>query len=369
MKKSFKNFIRQKEMRIATVTSLLDCIACGTDTKRKIMEATGFSWGSVATYTAELLNKGVICEYIPENRTSGGRRTSHYKITGLKYQALGIEVSPGKISFALVSADGTLLESYSSGIAGIDNSNCVDVISQSLSDYIDRSAYSRDTILETVVSLTGAVDSEALIWHFSPGHPGINGCDLAPLRRSMPGNFSIEHDIFSKARSILFRHRMENSKCVFLHVGEGIGLAAGDNGVFYRGSRGFSGEIGHIPYGSGAGNICRCGKTDCLECSLSLPALRQNGKEALERPLEFLCVTAVNLFDPECLAVGGEAVEEMLSGAKEYWERKISSSSWLNAPQRMLFYKMSDCMGSFGAALGCRSFLIRQAASQLFSEE
>ena len=47
-------------MRGETVRALVECIAHGIDTKRKIMAETGFSWGSVATITTELLENGVI---------------------------------------------------------------------------------------------------------------------------------------------------------------------------------------------------------------------------------------------------------------------------------------------------------------------
>ena len=77
MKNTTKNFIRQRQMRTETVRSLVECISRGIDTKRKLMAETGFSWGSVATITTELLDCGVIVECEVES----DRRTSHYRIT------------------------------------------------------------------------------------------------------------------------------------------------------------------------------------------------------------------------------------------------------------------------------------------------
>jgi predicted NBD/HSP70 family sugar kinase len=52
----------------------------------------------------------------------------------------------------------------------------------------------------------------------------------------------------------------------FVHVSGEIGIGAGMvvHGRVFRGVRGFSGEIGHLPVGEG-GPVCRCGSTECLE--------------------------------------------------------------------------------------------------------
>jgi predicted NBD/HSP70 family sugar kinase len=52
----------------------------------------------------------------------------------------------------------------------------------------------------------------------------------------------------------------------FVYVSGEIGIGAGIvlGGALYRGSRGWSGEIGHIPINSD-GPACRCGARGCLE--------------------------------------------------------------------------------------------------------
>lgn len=358
MKKQIKNFIRQKQMRSETVSTLLKCIASGIDTKRKIMSATGFSWGSVATYVTELLDAGVICECDNSGTLPNDRRSSHYCLARDEYYALGVDIASTGISFSLMAADGTLLENHSVVIAKIDNDNLCEYISRAYGEFLTVSKFDNDKILVTVCALTGAVDSANLIWLFSPHHPEVKNCDLSCLRDVFPGKLKIEHDIFSKARSIFFHYHIEDANSVFIHVGDGIGLAAYSESKFFTGKRGFSGEIGHVPFPDNAALRCRCGKMGCLECSLSLKALEEHGVEALDKPFEFLCVTAVNLFDPEYLVIGGEAVENMLFSLPEKWNERIKNSSWMNAPEKALFYRMCDCLTSYGAALGCRDELI-----------
>lgn len=358
MKKQSKNFVRQKQMRSETVSALLKCIASGVDTKRKIMAATGFSWGSVATYAADLLDAGVIFECDNPDVQPSDRRSSHYCLTREEYYALGVDIANTGISFSLMAADGTLLENHSFATDRIDNDSLCRNVNRAYEDYLTFTKFDNDKILLTVCSFTGAVDCTNLIWLFSPHHPEINNCDLSGLRNVFPGQLKIEHDIFSKARSIIFHHHIEDASCVFIHVGEGIGLAAYSGGKFFTGKRGFSGEIGHVPFGNNSECRCRCGKTGCLECSLSLKVLKEQGAEALDKPFEFLCVTAVNIFDPEYLVIGGETVENMLFSMPEKWDARIKNSSWMNAPEKTLFYRMCDCLTSYGAALGCRDELI-----------
>lgn len=52
----------------------------------------------------------------------------------------------------------------------------------------------------------------------------------------------------------------------FLHVSGEIGIGAGIvlDGALFRGSRGWSGELGHVPVDPG-GPTCRCGARGCLE--------------------------------------------------------------------------------------------------------
>lgn len=355
MKTNRKNFIRQKQMRRETIRAMLDRIAVNIDTKRRIMETTGFSWGSVSTLVSELLAKKIIVK--KANCTDC--RTCHYAISRKNYYALGASIEDNCIDFSLISADGTLLERKNLPLKhAIDNGNAIDILADAFEFYFANSSFDRKKIIAAVLSLTGAVDTDKNAWIFSPAHPKIDHCDLGRLNEFFRCGLKTEHDIFSKARSIFFHHDIKDKKAVFLHIGKGIGLASCGGDGFFTGSRGFSGEIGHIPYHNGKDMICRCGKTNCLECSLNSGIVQKNGTGAIRKPFEFLTVTAVNLFDPELLAVGGEAVEKMLADDPQKWQDTIRNSAWMDAPHEFLFYQMTDCITSYGAALGCRSSML-----------
>lgn len=62
--------------------------------------------------------------------------------------------------------------------------------------------------------------------------------------------------------------------------GIGVGLVT-DNQV-YRGTSGFSGELGHIPSGH-SDKMCYCGKRGCLETIVSVPYLLERAREMYEK--------------------------------------------------------------------------------------
>lgn len=128
----------------------------------------------------------------------------------------------------------------------------------------------------------------------------------------------------------------------FLHVSAaaGIGGAVVQDGELVRGTRGFAGELGHVPVRP-SGRRCACGGRGCLEQYAGVPALLRaaglpgtrtgtdSGGEALERlarraregdaPTRRALATAgrafgialagaVNLLDPGAIVLGGSLV-------------------------------------------------------------
>lgn len=67
---------------------------------------------------------------------------------------------------------------------------------------------------------------------------------------------------------------------VFVTVSTGIGAGLVLDGKLYRGSRGFSGEIGHMAV-KWDGPLCGCGRRGCLEAVSSGTAIARSAKEAV----------------------------------------------------------------------------------------
>ena len=123
------------------------------------------------------------------------------------------------------------------------------------------------------------------------------------------------------------------SNLVALYAGTGLGCGVVSEGRVLRGSRGFAAELGHIPYRE-APFACGCGKSDCIELYASGSGLakwqRDGGErgvltlrqlrggspaqrriaEDFDAALVHAAATAVTLFNPEWLVLGGGIVRE-----------------------------------------------------------
>lgn len=115
-----------------------------------------------------------------------------------------------------------------------------------------------------------------------------------------------------------------------LYVGTGLGLGVMDNGRVLRGAHNVATELGHIPYKKTA-LTCGCGRNNCLElfasgsgiakqmaaknvtCAPTLEGLKTIGEDTItasfEEALLVAAGTALTLFNPEILVLGGGIIE------------------------------------------------------------
>jgi len=119
-----------------------------------------------------------------------------------------------------------------------------------------------------------------------------------------------------------------------IYVGTGIGLGVVNDSKLITGFNGIAAELGHIPYKKSP-FICGCGKDNCIELfasgsaldrwkkykgienSLTLQKLKDSSKtfeiyEVFEEALLYAIATAITLFNPKVLVLGGGIIESNL---------------------------------------------------------
>jgi len=113
---------------------------------------------------------------------------------------------------------------------------------------------------------------------------------------------------------------------VAIYVGTGIGSGFVENGKLVHSNSNLVGEIGHIPYKK-APFKCGCGKDNCIELfasglalkkwskdeNVNLEKLKESGSEIaleFEEALLHAIATAITLFNPKILVLGGGVVEK-----------------------------------------------------------
>lgn len=136
-----------------------------------------------------------------------------------------------------------------------------------------------------------------------------------------------------------------------LYVGTGIGSAYMNDGRLVGGCANIAGEIGHIPY-LATGELCGCGKDNCLELSASGSGLAKKAKIAgldchtLNELLEsetganivkefvdaagYAAALIITILNPKLLVIGGGitlANEWIIDDIKEYVQKNAFKKS------------------------------------------
>ena len=104
---------------------------------------------------------------------------------------------------------------------------------------------------------------------------------------------------------------------LYLGIANGIGAGIVIDGRLYTGSRGFSGEIGHLSIDLN-GPLCSCGNRGCLETYVNMPVIRQRLAAAAKRDRVEPADLEALYTDPACAAVFDDVADKLavaLTGA------------------------------------------------------
>jgi len=137
-------------------------------------------------------------------------------------------------------------------------------------------------------------------------------------------NLEIENDL--NCAVISEAEYFKEKNLVAIYVGTGIGSGFVENGKLVHSNSNLVGEIGHIPYKK-APFKCGCGKDNCIELfasglalqrwsndeNVNLQKLKESSSEIaleFEEALLHAIATAITLFNPKVLVLGGGVVEK-----------------------------------------------------------
>ena len=263
-----------KEMRVRTLMKVVNAIREGASSKNQIRESTGLSWGSCSEIISLLCREGMIRVRKTTGHHDGrpGRRASGYEFTRLKFLLAGMELKARSIDCSLVNLGGIELNRKEYSLPDKPtNENIFKQISAVYINFLVDSGIKPNTLLGLSISLTGAVDPLKKRLIFSPRYDSLEEMDFSMLQELLPQieYFSVDHDINAQSSSVMDKNGWKESNYAFVHCGEGVGMGF-YNKEIYTGSRGFAGEIGHVPYPGLKGNRkCPCGKMNCYETVLS----------------------------------------------------------------------------------------------------
>ncbi|SBT46533.1 ROK family protein [Micromonospora auratinigra] len=274
--------VRQGSLRQLNLAVVLRRIATADrpPSRAEIAADTGLTRATVSAVVDDLIAGRLVAEAEPAPRTGAGRPARGLLLAGDGPAGLGLEVNVDYLAACVVDLTGAVRHHVvrRADLRPVSPADALDRLARLAAEA--RAAAVREglTLAGATLAVPGLVGADGLVrlapnlgWRdvavpaLLAGHPLVEPVDgIPPLVVENEANLAALGEL----------HAGPPGSASFLHVSGEIGIGAGIvlDGVLYRGVRGWSGEIGHIPVHP-TGRPCRCGGQGCLE--------RYAGQEAI----------------------------------------------------------------------------------------
>jgi len=308
--------------------------------RAEIAKTAGLNVPNVATLVDELLSDGLVKE--EEARQSiRGRRPIPVFINEQAASVLGIDIGKKSTSMILTNLKGDILVSFERPTPDLRTPQ---QYTSWASEVAEKILMESRSFMPPLCGIGVAVPG--LVSATSRHLPKVNGAVssgeswsvVEAIESSLKSSFGVEVLVDNDARLCVTGATWFTSgaaklqNVAVLNVGFGLGLGVMINGQMLKGSKGFAGEIGHIPLGR-RDVPCFCGRSGCLEnivsgaalsalaqerglSSTDVEELAQNARDGVKDAAEIFelfadslgktLATIINLFDPELIILTGK---------------------------------------------------------------
>ncbi len=312
----------------------------GPCSRAAVAGETGLTRGTVSSLVGELVELGLVRETgSPLGPRGVGRPGVALDLAGA-IGALGLEINVEHLAARIEDVRGG--ERFERRVTqhnrGSDPGESLDALAALAMEALDAAHEQGITIVGAAVALPGLVRLSSGTLLIAPNLGWTDVAVAAELRqrlgRPMPVHVDNEANLAAVAehRAGVARD-LQSFISVFGEVGVGGGAFV--NGELFRGEHGFAGEIGHVTVDP-AGAPCACGSNGCLETVAGLEAIARRAGLSNGEPVRAWEVTgevarraaagdgaalaaldeaghalglalasAINLFDPEAVVLGG----------------------------------------------------------------
>lgn len=382
----------QREMRQRNLSRVLYAVAgAGPVSRAAIAARIGLTRASVSTLTDELLRAGFLVELGPGRSGGVGRPGSPLTLTDLGPCGLGAEIGVDHLTVCAVDLRGRVRARASEEAPnrGASPHSVLRRLGSLVEDVVADAGAAGLRPAGLAVAVPGLVARSSTTVVRAP-NLGWYDTDLA-AHLDGPLELTVENEANFGALAELWLGEDGAAPGDFIHVSAevGIGAAIVLDGELLRGTRGFAGELGHVPV-EPDGPRCACGGSGCLEQyageaallraagitapgtggrSAALARLRgraeEDDAEALRalnragRALGIALAGAVNLLDPRAVLIGGALAglaPWLLPALEAELRRRVAAPGAV--PQLAV-----SAIGSEGPSLGAAHSVVRTVLS------
>ncbi|GAB13564.1 putative transcriptional regulator [Arthrobacter globiformis NBRC 12137] len=287
-------------------------------TRADLAGMTGLGRGAISSRLEPLLRLGLVAP-VSGAPSTGGRPSARLAFNPGAGLAAAADVGATHATMALTDLSGRVLTESTERLEISSGPEPVlDWLTMTLTGQLKAMKRPAADILAVGVGLPGPVEHSTGKPISPPIMPGWDGFDVpAHIQQTFDVPVLVDNDVNLMALGERATRRPNEDNMIFLKVATGIGSGVVSGGILQRGAAGVAGDVGHIAVSRGAGILCRCGKTACLEAIAGAPAiaaqLRGNGLEAITGNDVVTLVRSGDLAAIQAVRQAGRDIGEMLN--------------------------------------------------------
>jgi predicted NBD/HSP70 family sugar kinase len=312
----------QGDVRRHNAALVLDSvITAGPLSRARVAAGTGLTRATVGSIVDDLIDAGLVTEQGTRSATGVGRPGTDLALRADGGAGVGLEINVDGLSVVVVDLAGVVR--HRATVSGDQRGRTAAAVLRTAARLVDdavAAAYDAGLpVLGVGVAVPGLVDLGEQVVRIAPN---LGWTDVAVVERlrsyaatPWPGAVALDNEANLAALGELWSGDHGGADSFVLVNGDvGVGAGVVLEGRLHRGSRGFSGELGHLTVAPD-GPECRCGARGCLEQVAGLDEiLRRAGVRAAPRsgedPVAPL-LARLSLGDDRAVAAVREAGESL----------------------------------------------------------
>ena len=254
----------------------------GPISRADVARITGLTRTTVSDVVSTLLDDGVVRE-IGRGASTGGKAPILLEVDEDARLVVGLDLGEERFAGSLVNLRGEIRRTVELPVAGRDGDDAVQLVFELLDELLERVTA---PLLGIGIGTPGLVDTPSgtirravnLEWRDLPLG------DIVGERFGVPVNVANDSQAAALAEyTYAGGDRVPN--LIAIRVGRGVGAGLILRGELFQGDGSGAGEIGHVVVADD-GEVCRCGRTGCLETVAGMRAVERAASAAAGREID-----------------------------------------------------------------------------------
>ncbi|WP_344557272.1 ROK family transcriptional regulator [Kitasatospora saccharophila] len=255
-------------------------LTAGPLSRVQVAQRLSLSQSTVTKIVNPLMEAGYLVEGTAEPAGALGRPRRMLQVRKDKHLAVGVKISPSKVTAVLTDLGAQVLARWEQPLADHRMETAVAATAEAVRQLVASVPGASERMLGVGVGVSGHVDPVSGVCRYS-ALMGWHDVDVAgPLAQACGMPVAVSNDVNTLVvAEQWFGHGREVDSFAVVTVGAGVGCGLLLGGRPHLGRSGLAGEFGHVPLDP-AGPVCSCGNVGCLEALASYDAVLRRLREA-----------------------------------------------------------------------------------------